>query len=140
MDRIFVSAGEDREAARARAGELCDQIDGSKDPAGEFTVLARDGDDPAGPRTLAEGGGTLDASLEEAAASLAVGQISGVLETGEGFSILMRLEPDREEAAADYFDQLLQSAAQGASLQTTASYDSLSAADLAAGLAKAREG
>lgn len=128
VDRIFIGAGEDREAARQRAAEVFSQLNSAEDQAAAFSALAGEGDDAAGPRTLLPGDGTLPPALEEAARALEEGQYSGILESEEGFSILRRLETASAALAGDAFDQLLESAAQAALVQTTPSYDSLSAA------------
>ena len=128
VDRIFIGAGEDREAARQRAAEVFSQLNSAEDQAAAFSALAGEGDDAAGPRTLLPGDGTLPPALEEAARALEEGQYSGILESEEGFSILRRLETASAALAGGAFDQLLESAAQAALVQTTPSYDSLSAA------------
>lgn len=136
VDRILVSAGEDREAARQQAETLFARLNVAEDQAAEFSALAAAGDDPAGPRTFRPGDGTLDPALEEAAAALEEGMCSGILESGEGFSILRRLPPETPEAeqAAETagedegFDRLLQDAAEKALVQTAAEYGRLDAA------------
>lgn len=128
VDRILVAAGEDREAARQRAAELFSRLNGAADQAAEFAALAAAGDDPAGPRTLLPGEETLPASLLDAAAELAEGQCSGILESEEGFSILRRLPPDLDALADDYFDHLLQTAAENAAVETAEAYGALDAA------------
>lgn len=138
VDRILVAAGEDREAARQKAAEIFSRLNGSADQGAEFAALAAAGDDPAGPRTLLPGDGTLDDSLAEAAAALAEGQCSGILESGEGFSILRRLELDVEALSDDHFDHLLQAAAENALVETTEAYEKLDAAAFDRALQAAR--
>lgn len=129
IDRILVSASEDREAARQRAAEIFSQLNGAEDQNTAFSALAAEGDDPAGPRTFLPGDGTFDPALEDAAAALEEGQCSGILESKEGFSILRRLPTDAEAAAEDGgFDALLQGAAERALIQTAPDYDRLDAA------------
>ena len=128
VDRILVAAGKDREAARQRAAEIFSQLNGAADQAAEFAALAAAGDDAAGPRTLQPGDETLPASLLDAAASLAEGQCSGILESEEGFSILRRLPGDPDALADSYFDYLLQTAAEQAMVETEASYGTLDTA------------
>ena len=70
VDRILISAGEDREAARERAAEVFSRLNGAEDPAATFPTLAAEGDDAVGPRTLLPGDGTLPQVLEEAAKAL----------------------------------------------------------------------
>ena len=125
LDRILISAGEDREAARLKAAEVFSRLNSAADQAAEFTALAAAGDDTAGPRTVTVGDGTLDPVLEEAAAALEEGQCSGILESGEGFSILRRLPADTGAVREAYFDHLLQEAAETAELQTAEAYGKL---------------
>ena len=135
VDRIFIQAGEDREAARERAAEVFSRLNGAEDPAAAFPALAAEGDDTAGPRTLLPG--VLPPSLEEAARALEEGQFSGILESEEGFSILRRLAS--EGAAGEAFDQLLQAAAGEALVRTAPAYDHLDAAAFDAALTALRE-
>lgn len=127
-DRILVSVGEDRETARQKAAELFSRLNGAEDPASAFSALAAEGDDHLGPRTLLPGDGTLPASLEEAAQAMEEGQFSGILESDEGFSILLRLPLEARELTGEDFDQLLQAEAEAALVQTTAAYERLDAA------------
>ena len=139
VDRILISAGEDREAAREKAAEVFSRLNGAEDPAAAFPVLAAEGDDAAGPRTLLPGDGTLPQALEEAAKALEEGQFSGILESEEGFSILRRLASQGEALAGEAFDRLLQETAEGALVQTTADYDRLDAASFDKALTELRE-
>lgn len=138
VDRILVAAGEDREAARQKAAEIFSLLNGAADQAAEFAALAAAGDDPAGPRTVLAGDGTLDSALEEAAKALAEGQCSGILESEEGFSILRRLAPDPDVLADDYFDHLLQTAAENALVETGEAYRALDTAAFDQALRAAR--
>ena len=139
VDRILISAGEDREAARERAAEVFSRLNSAEDPAVAFPTLAAEGDDAVGPRTLLPGDGTLPQVLEEAAKALEEGQYSGILESEEGFSILRRLASQGEVLAGEAFDRLLQDAAEGALIQTTPAYEELDAAAFDKTLAELRE-
>ena len=139
VDRIFIQAGEDREAARERAAEASSRLNGAEDPAAAFSLLAAEGDDGAGPRTLLPGDGTLPQSLEEAARSLEEGQYTGILESEEGFSILRRLAPEGKAETGEIFDRLLQEAVEGALVKTTPAYDVLDAAAFDEALTELRE-
>lgn len=139
VDRILVGAGEDREAAREKAAELFSRLNGAEDPDTAFPALAAEGDDTAGPRTLLPGDGTLPQALEEAAKALEEGQYSGILESEEGFSILRRLASQGAEDVGETFDQMLQDAAEGAQVRTSAAYDSLNAAAFDEALAELRQ-
>ena len=128
LDRILIAAGEDREAARKRAAEVFSRLNGAETPAEAFSALAAEGDDPAGPRRSEETG--WGAELLEAARSLEVGQCSGILESDEGFSILMRVAPEAEELREAHFDSLLQQAAEHAEVVLQPRYQELHPADV----------
>ena len=132
VDRVLFAAGEDREAARQRAAEAFARLNTAEDQRAEFAALAAAGDDPAGPRTFTPGDGTLDGALEAAAQALEEGQCSGILETGEGFSILLRGETDRSGVEEAYFDHMLQKAAENAPVGLTEDYKALDPAAFAA--------
>lgn len=136
VERVLFAAGEDRENARQRAAEAFARLNTAEDRQAEFAALAAAGDGPAGPRTFTLGDGTLDQELEAAAQDLEVGQCSGILETEEGFSILLRRETDLTGLEEDYFDHLLQEAAEGAEVRLTETYRSLDVAAFAARLAE----
>ena len=123
LDRILISFGADREAARRRAAEAFSRLNGAEDPAAVFAALAAEGDDRLGPRRADESG--WEEPLLEAARSLETGQYSGILESGEGFSILMRQTADREALRESYFDSLLQAAAEGAEVVAEPLYEEL---------------
>lgn len=137
VDRILIRADGDRETAREQAAEVFARLNEAADKEAVFPALAAEGDDPAGPRPAADGG--LAPSLAEAAALLAPGQCSGILESDEGFSILLRCEASPENAASEYFDVLLQAAAEAAPVETTEAYRTLDAEVFAAGLRRARK-
>ncbi len=139
VDRIFYPAGEDPDAARTQAAEAFSALNGAADQAEVFTALASAAGDPAGPRTITAGDGTLDPELEEAAAALEEGQCSGILETDEGFSILRRLSTDSRELAGAWFDVQLQNAAADISVETGERYDQLNPAEFDAALEQLRE-
>ncbi|MBD5147220.1 MAG: hypothetical protein HDT19_00240 [Oscillibacter sp.] len=139
VDRLLVPIGGDREAAQATAASLFARLNESSDKAEAFPSLAAEGVEHFGPRTLLPGEGVMDPVLEEAAAALTPGQCSGILESEEGFSILLRRETDPESALGDYFDHLLEEAAKNAAVETTEAYQALDAAAFAGALAEARE-
>jgi len=128
LDRILITAGEEREAARQRASEVFSQLNSAEEPVAVFAALAAEGDDPVGPRP-AENSGWPPALLE-AARSLEVGQYSGILESDEGFSILMRMETDSTEQKEAHFDSLLQAAAEAAIVTVESYYHELKPQEL----------
>ena len=123
LDRIFVSAGSDREAAKQRAAELFSRLNAAGTSAEVFASLAAEGSDVQGPRLERECG--WEESLLEAARSLEVGQCSGILESEEGFSILLRLETDPEVLQEEAFDAMLQKAAEAAVITVRPEYQKL---------------
>lgn len=139
VDRILVRAEGDRETARQRAAEIFARLNTAEDLPAEFGALAAAGDDPAGPRTVTLGDGALDKTLEAAVQALEPGQCSGILESDEGFSILLRRETELGDVREAHFDHLLQTAAQEAAVQVTGAYEELNAADFAAELVRARQ-
>ena len=139
VDRALIPIGADRSEAQAKAAEIFSRLNQAPDKAEAFPALAAEGDDSAGPRTFLAGDGTLPAALEEAAAALEPGQCSGILESGEGFSILLRCETTPQDVREEYFDYILQEAAKNAQVELTEAYRALDAAAFAGNLAKARE-
>lgn len=135
VDRLFFAAGEDREAARQRAAEAFARLNAAEDLAAEFAVLAAEV--PEGFDTVALGDGALEETLEAAAQALEAGQCSGILETGEGLSILLRGEADKSGVEEEYFDYLLQEAAENAAVKLTEAYQALDPADFSVGLVQA---
>lgn len=135
VDFIRVDAGDDADAARARAEEAFSKLNGSAAPENDFAVLAATySDDPDRDqyphgRTLLVGDGTLPAEAEAAAAELEEGQWSGIVEAEGSFYILLRLPLDGTTAAGAWFDWQLQSAADSAEVETTPAFDRLNAGE-----------
>lgn len=123
-------AAEDTEtlaAQKSRAETLFSQINSAADGAVTFAQLAQtDNDAPAQPGTFAAGDGTLPQAAEEALRALEVGQWSGVVETEEGYYLLLRQETDSSVIRADCFDQTLLAAAQEAETKPDAKLETLS--------------
>lgn len=120
LDRILIPAGE---GAADKAAEIYAQLNGGGQEA--FDAAKAQSADTAGKRTFLMGDGTVSLALESAAAVLENGQLSGILETGEGYSILLRLPTDMTDIAVPWLDDQLQTAAEGAAVQTTERYDAL---------------
>ena len=78
-------------------------------------------------RELAEAEAAKAAQAEEIAAAQALeeGQFSGVVEADDGFYLILRKPVDLEAVAPDYFDALLQAAADSADISTTRTYADL---------------
>ena len=103
------------------------QINSAADGAAEFTRLAQtENDAPAQPGTFAAGDGTLPQAAEEALRALSVGQWSGVVETEEGYYLLLRQEVDDAAIRADCFDSRLLTAAGEADTEPGAKLETLS--------------
>ena len=139
VNRMLFSAGEDRDAARQRAEEAFSRLNGAEDQVETFGALAAESDDSTGVRTLRPGEMTLEESLVAAAQVLESGQCSGILETEEGFSILMRADVPNEELMEEYFDHLLQTSAENASVILAPEYSALDAAAFAESFCSAME-
>lgn len=123
------------EGAAEKAAELFSRLNESPDPAAEFAALRTDS---AYPRTLLPTDGTLPEGFDGAAADLAEGQLSGILESGEGYGILLRLPDDVDAVRQDLLDHRLQTAADEAAIQAADAYQALDTADFWSGLEQAR--
>lgn len=139
LDRILVAAGEDRDVARQKAEELFAQLNGAENQETAFSSLAAMSDDPAGPRTVLPKKDDLDPVLLEAGQALQEGQCSGILESEEGFFVLRRLALETDAVAEDYFDDLLQTAAENAVIAVTSAYDALDPVAYHAALEQVRQ-
>ncbi|QUO36823.1 peptidyl-prolyl cis-trans isomerase [Dysosmobacter sp. Marseille-Q4140] len=145
LDFIRVDAGDDAEAARARAGEAFSKLNGSAAPENDFAVLAATySDDPDRDqyphgRTFRAGEGTLPAAAEEAALDLEEGQWSGIVEADGSFYILLRLPLDASATAAEWFDWRLQSAAEAAEVKWTSTLEDLDAGEFWSALMDAED-
>ena len=132
------------DACRARAEEAFSKLNSSPDPAHDFAVLAgtysdeTDRDQYPEGYTFTPGDGTLPAACEEAAAALEPGQFSGVIEAEDGFYLLLRQPADLEAAMPDYFDALLQAAADSAQLSISQACEGIRVRAFYENLTKAR--
>ena len=123
------------EDAQRQAEEAFAQLNRSADPTAEFAVFGA-----SEPQTLLPGDGTLPEELSSAAAALAPGQVSGILESGGGYAILLRREDDLSAVRLAHFDHRLQSAADGADIQVAEAYAALDVSAFWAGVLQARAG
>lgn len=115
VDRILIPKTGDSEAARTKAETLFASL--NEQGADAFAALRDQGADPTGPRLLRADSGDFDPELVEAAACLAEGQYSGILEGQEGYSILLRLPVERDDLVSAWLDERLLSAAAQAKLE-----------------------
>ena len=136
VDMVTFS-GED---GKNRAAEAFAGLNASRSPEADFAALrtAAGGEDGY-PRTLLPTDGTLPESLSASAAALAEGQLSGIVETEDGWAILLRLRDDTEAVRQDLLDHRLQAAADGAEVRTTEAYRNLDTAAFCAALDRSRE-
>ena len=120
VDRILIPAGE---GAADKAAEVFARLNGGGEAAfqAEKAVSA----DLEAPRTILPGQGLLDAALEAAAAELEEGQLSGILESEEGFSILYCLPTDTSYIRIPWLDQQLRTRAEQAEIQALSGYETL---------------
>ena len=151
VDEILISTSgvaKDDTAAlkekRERAEMILSKLSASSNPLEYFTTLAgtysddnRD-DYPSG-FTFSAGSGTMSDAFEAAAKSLEENKWSGIVESDEGFYIILRKPLDMDTVSADYFDHLLRSAADSAKIEYADAYDSITAVDFYDGLTQARE-
>lgn len=114
-------------AQKSRAETLFSQINSAADGAAVFAQLAQtENDAQVQPGTFAAGDGTLPQAAEEALRALEVGQWSGVVETEEGYYLLLRQEVDDAAVRADCFDSQLLTAAGEADTEPGAKLETLS--------------
>lgn len=138
FDRILAAAGNDKNAAKTKAAAYFVRLNGAADQAALFAELAAQGDDPSGPRTLWDG--TLDAALSSALRALEIGQLSGIVENGEGFSILRRLPPERGTVLEAWVEGTLAASAETARVEASAAWRALDAGAFAEKLEELRAG
>ena len=136
IDRILC-ADSDRAAAKRRAEAFFSQLNGASNQAALFTELTWEGSDHNGPRNLKDG--VFSERLTQAARALQVGQLSGIVESDDGFSILRRLPPERESLLETWLRRVVEEAARAADVEVTEDYLSLDAARFAAALEELRE-
>lgn len=151
VDDILISTGDVADgdadglaAKRDRAQMVLGKLNASKDPLNDFAELANTYSDEAGRDdypdgfTFAPGGGVMDAAFETAAKALQENQWSDLVQTDQGFYIILRKPLDSETVFADYFDHLLQEAADNAKVEFSDEYKSIQPADFYQKLTEAR--
>ena len=136
VDRILC-ADSDRAAAKRRAETFFSQLNGASNQAALFTELTWEGSDHNGPRNLK--GGAFSERLTQAARALQVGQLSGIIEADDGFSILRRLPPERESLLETWLRRVVEEQARAADVEVTEAYLSLDASKFAAALEELRK-
>ncbi|MCQ2447925.1 MAG: hypothetical protein MJ073_03330 [Oscillibacter sp.] len=137
IDRILIADKGDRAAAKQKAEELFARFNNAENQAEMFLELAASGDDTIGPRSLKNA--EWEQCLMDAARTMEAGQYSGILESQEGFSILRCLPNDTVNLEGEYFDFLLQSAAENCEIQTTEPYEKIDVAKFCAELQREKQ-
>jgi hypothetical protein len=131
---------------RERADMILSKLNGSSDPLEYFSTLAGtysdadNRDDYPDGFTFAPGTGVMPDAFESAAQTLEENKWSGVVETDQGFYIILRKPLDEKSVSSDYFDHLLQSAADSAKIQYSDAYATIDTADFYGKLTTARTG
>jgi hypothetical protein len=118
--QIRIPFGEDREAAKQEAAEMFSKLNASQDAETEFAALGG-----SGTQTLRLGDGQLPPEQEDALANLKEGEFSGILESKDGFVLLLRTKADGAVVRESLFDHLLLDAAATAEIRCAAAYKAL---------------
>ena len=108
------TAGDD---ARHRIEQLFSRLNAAPEPQAAFFQLAEQEAAALPPQTFLAGDGTLPPALENAVECLQPGQHSGILKASDGFTILLRLPPEREALIPLWLDSQLLNAAKSAEIQ-----------------------
>ncbi len=138
INRIFVSSENiSRSAARSRAESYFTQLNGAADQAALFDTLARESDDQAGPRDA--GDESFPVKLQQVARALRIGQVSGILESDGGFSILIRLPPENSVLRDIWLDRFLENQAESAEILLSEHWRNLNTADFYQAIVSARQ-
>lgn len=136
VDRIL-STDWDYNAAKRRAEAFFKQLNGATDQAALFSELTWEGGDHEGPRTLTDG--TFDERLTQVAKALQIGQISGIIESSDGFSILRRLSPERDSLLETWLRRTVEETARKADVELTERYRAIDAAGFSSALEELRK-
>lgn len=138
---VPVTADSSRESCRQTASALFSQINESSEPLAVFNTLSETyGGDSGKGRTFLPDADVLPKTVQAAARSLDEGQWSGILEADDGFYILLCRPLDTSAVRADYFDDLLNHAAEQADIQMSDAYQALEAPAFYERLTAARAG
>ena len=122
VDRIVFLFGEDREKARQQAEEAFARLNNAGDQGAVFAALSA-GDGSEAPETVQAEDRRLDPVIVSAAQALEPGQHSGILETGDSFCILRRMEPDRAALAPLWLEKSLLEACAAANIEKREAFE-----------------
>lgn len=152
VDDVFVSTLEidsnDATALaerRARAEMILDKLEHSDDPLAYFATLAGTYSDDPGRKdypngfTLEPNTGVMSAEFEQAALQLKENEWSGVVETPEGFYIILRTSLDLDTVKANYFDAMLHTTAENAKIEYAPEYETIDVGNFYKNLTESRE-
>ncbi len=132
---------EQKDAQLAKAQDLLAQLQAVTDPAQletKFDELMNANSEDTGLATNPDGytftSGTMTEVFETATRELAPGQISDIVESEFGYHIILRLDPSQVAAVRDkwetaHMSELTQQWVEEAEIETTETYDQLSAKD-----------
>lgn len=136
-----VYSQEQKDAQLAKAQDLLAQLQAVTDPAQletKFDELMNANSEDTGLATNPDGytftAGEMVESFETATRELSPGQISGIVESDYGYHIILRLDPAQVEAVREkwetaHMSELTQQWVEEAEIETTETYDQLSAKD-----------
>ena len=120
---MLTFAGED---APQRAAEVFSRLNGSGDLAANFAAVREEQDGEENwPRTFLTSDADVPFQLAAVAAGLEVGQLSGIVDYGEGYGIVLRLADDAAMLRQALLDHQLQTAAETARITVTEDYQAL---------------
>ncbi len=122
---------------KARAEELLAQLRASKDPAALFDTLMKEYSEDSGLASNPDGyvftAGEMEPAFEAATRALAIGEISDVVESGYGYHIILRQDPDTAELRSKWtdaqMDAMMEELTGSAKVETKPEYDKLDVQD-----------
>ena len=121
-------------ATKSQAEAYFLKLNGAADLIDLFNNLARESDDQIGPRDIND----LDIKLKQIAENLRVGQVSGIVESGDGFCILIKLPPEKKILLDTWLDRKIENQAENAEILLFDNWNKITARDFDLNLLKAR--